>query len=638
MVVEPQMHPLEQKMMEILKSGREPNLTDFGGFNALLDSAASLASTRIMPEFLKLALQKGIASDEQANFICACVESATDDFIWQELVDLLWEASHLPNEINTRCFPLFLECAKNKKLKPVARAAGLDAALRWAINGERTQQLRLITTLLEVYDDDDPVYLARVAKIIGVSYAHWGENDLIAVLRRLVEIDGVADEAAFELGMCMLSNGLTAANRKDGLKAFEAALFWFDKSASCREFRPDARLYYACLRVLVEFSSNRDTSLLIDRVKEIKSESFMFHAWCLPEEAPPWMGSRAIEAHSWEMLALRLEGLAKHLNESSWWDPSLVVEPYLVRTYTASKSFLKQDSAGGVEQLIRPKIEKNLATNRYQYDLLKTWIDRSQGQPWHDEARLLLSKVEASSQNDEINCLTNEEGLIWISESKLPDGVKELIAGALRVQLDNMSHTESTVLGNCIEYATQNADYRECLNGRVLFNAILLWSLRFLSSRLDLTKKDAPAIHYMFEQKDGDLPSEDTIQADFFNFLYTNAMGTEIEVSNIAAGRADVRASYQSEEIVIELKRELKDSSFKALKHSYSAQAVAYQNTGIRLGFLLVLDLTEVRKHGIPHLSDLVQPTMVIRHDETEPRLLMILKVPGRRFYPSALQ
>jgi hypothetical protein len=88
---------------------------------------------------------------------------------------------------------------------------------------------------------------------------------------------------------------------------------------------------------------------------------------------------------------------------------------------------------------------------------------------------------------------------------------------------------------------------------------------------------------------------------------------------------------------VIEVKRELQDSSFDSLAASYEAQTTDYQNVSIRLGFLLVLDLSINNGDGTPHIRSLVQTRPVQRIRENHPRLLVIAKIPGNRKRPSDL-
>ena len=63
-----------------------------------------------------------------------------------------------------------------------------------------------------------------------------------------------------------------------------------------------------------------------------------------------------------------------------------------------------------------------------------------------------------------------------------------------------------------------------------------------------------------------------------------------------------------------------------------------FMYTGVEyLGFLLVLDQTEIRRSGTPHFSTLVHPLRLVREGEIDPRWIVIVKVPGRRVTPSQL-
>jgi hypothetical protein len=89
--------------------------------------------------------------------------------------------------------------------------------------------------------------------------------------------------------------------------------------------------------------------------------------------------------------------------------------------------------------------------------------------------------------------------------------------------------------------------------------------------------------------------------------------------------------------MVIEIKREMDDASFDSLVSHYAGQTTDYQNVSIRLGFLLVLDLTTPKLEGTPHIRSLMQCRSIQRLGESEPRHVVIVKVPGRRYLPSGI-
>jgi hypothetical protein len=153
-----------------------------------------------------------------------------------------------------------------------------------------------------------------------------------------------------------------------------------------------------------------------------------------------------------------------------------------------------------------------------------------------------------------------------------------------------------------------------------------------------MTKGHAPSIEYLFEREDGTLPKESSLQNDYYQFMTSALAGTvDIEVSDVGSGRADVIFKYRGERLVVEVKRENIDSSFGALEKRYAAQTSDYQNVSVRLGILLVLDQSEIRKSGTPHILSLVQPSRLVREAEVDPRWIIIVKMPGRRLTPSEL-
>jgi hypothetical protein len=152
-----------------------------------------------------------------------------------------------------------------------------------------------------------------------------------------------------------------------------------------------------------------------------------------------------------------------------------------------------------------------------------------------------------------------------------------------------------------------------------------------------MTKKDDPSVTYLFEAADGSLAPESALQDDYFRWLCTQSASGEMEPTNLGGGRADVALKNTGERIVIEVKRELQDASFDALAKDYVGQTTDYQNVSIRLGFLLVLDLTGSKTEGTPHIRSLIQCRPAQRIGESEPRHVVIVKVPGRRYLPSAI-
>lgn len=230
---------------------------------------------------------------------------------------------------------------------------------------------------------------------------------------------------------------------------------------------------------------------------------------------------------------------------------------------------------------------------------------------------------------------------IALALANLPEAVKTslgaVVCNAFALHLANLTQAEVDVVERCRAAVAKHPDHSSNLHGRAMFDAVLLWTVRFLQNRSEVTQNDDPTVAYLFEREDGSLPHEDELQADYFRWLTTNAAGTDLEPTNVGGGRADIRIKSSGERLVIEVKREMVDASFSALAAAYAAQSSDYQNVSVRIGFMLVLDLVQRKIDGTPHLTTLFETHEIPRSGEDIPRLIAIVKIPGRRMRPSDL-
>ena len=139
--------------------------------------------------------------------------------------------------------------------------------------------------------------------------------------------------------------------------------------------------------------------------------------------------------------------------------------------------------------------------------------------------------------------------------------------------------------------------------------------------------------------KGGDLRDhfERALQLDCMRAIHPVLGRTaHLEVSDIAAGRADILVEMHRTRLVIEVKREDADASHDALARKYGPQATEYSNTSARIGFLLVLDRS--RPDGSAgYIGEKVAVRLVRKLRDDEDRMLIIIVMPGRRRRPSSL-
>ena len=646
------MHPIEAELIEVVKSGRDWRLEDLGGITKLAPVARSLGRTPMMPELLHplvLGWNDATAADRDTHkgVLHDLLEEATTDFTLLETVDILEQHRPLPDNGDELCFMLFLAKAatKNHSLSGLARGAALDGAFRWAVNNRRWQ-LRLLDFFLGLAVGDDTEFLRRAAKIVGVAFSHWRDKELVEVLRKLAELEAVRPDAAFELGMAALAEAIDRADSNTATNTFQEARDWFGESAEAAENRPEAGLYLDGLDLLLSFQGGA-ASISLDTVNaRVQQHAFELHAWS-GGSGPPWLGARQTEAACWSALAGAVAGLADSLDEPSWWEPATVIEAGLLSVYNAGRSILRRDQHGGVEAMVRPRIRTSLATRAGQAHQVRTWVRQNATHQWAAEARDLITQIDAfveqSSGPENPSEAANEGTTLAaiIARSNLPEEQRTVLAGvvanAMSLQLANLTGAEVDVIEQCCKMARGHTDYSANMNGARLFDTALLWLVRFIFNRLELTKGDDPTGAYLFERDDGSLPHEDELQRDFFRWVATYAAGSDLEPTNVSSGRADIRLRSGPERLVVEVKREETDCSFDALFKWYAAQTTDYQNVSIRLSVLLVLDLATPNREGTPHLTSLFEMRRVYRSGESQSRLILIVKVPGRRKRPSDL-
>lgn len=648
------LHPLEKTLHALLVQGKKPRIDDLGGLDAIVQAVPSLAISPMAGEILLAVLRTvSEASGKDAHpwkeLIGRLVKEATSDVVLIEMVDATDACENLPEGVVDDVFMAFLQKAIDATgaFTGYTRAIALEGAFRLAVS-DRRMQFRLLDALLGINVTDEPEFLRHAAKIMGIAHSHWREEELVDVLRTISKCEEAAYEASFELGMAGLTSALDEPRRDVADSLFRDSLHWFKRAESMRETAPEASLYGECLTLLTDFEAHKTKLELRRRSAAIQKETFELLAWHADANAPAWLGARHVQAACWNDLAGTLASLADSLEEIGWWEPKVVIESQVLAAYSAGRTVLKRNRDGYLETLLRPRIEASIAQREGQAYLLKRWLAQNCEHDLVPEADAILSGIErVMSHRAEVPRNPTEAATVWapvaavLSQVRCSEDterrVKEVIANAFASSIENLSGAEIDILNHCLSSVENHIDHRDNLRGAKLFDTVLLWTVRFLKNRLEVTRKDDPSVAYLFEDSDGPLPLESALQNDYFRWLSTQAAAGEIEATNLGGGRADVVLKTTGERVVIEIKREMQNGSFDFLAESYARQTTEYQNVSIRLGFLLVLDLTVAKREGTPHIRSLVECHSICRTGEAEPRHVVIVKVPGRRYLPSAI-
>lgn len=212
----------------------------------------------------------------------------------------------------------------------------------------------------------------------------------------------------------------------------------------------------------------------------------------------------------------------------------------------------------------------------------------------------------------------------------------ELEAALHYRELTRPNRTQQRILGDLFRKLEEAPDFRDRLVG-MAFQLVVEKTLMFLTLRHDLSRLMAlPQCMYLFEGDDGKQKTkEQALHQDFYGSLKMSdlARHVETEVWEVGGGRADVLLRFDDFRFVVEIKRELNDPSPEGLRQ-YLGQSVLYHSTDVKLGLLLVLDLTEK-----PSGSASLEKSIWVDRSRPTPsddwRYVVVAVVPANRRKPS---
>lgn len=171
------------------------------------------------------------------------------------------------------------------------------------------------------------------------------------------------------------------------------------------------------------------------------------------------------------------------------------------------------------------------------------------------------------------------------------------------------------------------------------FKDLVELTVRFVADRQDMTRETAGARgRYLFAWAENEQPPhEKALQADYRDFLAGSIFGArlQVEARDIGGGRVDVRVGLDGFQFVAEIKRAFDDTGRDGAR-KYLGQTATYLGTNVRLGLLLVLDLTP-KPTGTPALENNIWVEAVsIAQDPSDLRHVVVFRVAGNRVDPSA--
>lgn len=634
------LHSIEQKIIQFLESSDDININHLGGVSYLYKNVNAICRSKFAPEILKLLADEfhSLNKKEQkqgVSIFITTLEFCNDEFLIQEILNIAFNTNNI---IRNSSLKVCLDQSANIEKNSLVRAWLLEAAFRFVLI-DKSKRFRLLSNLIEISVDDCPLYLRHASKILGLAYSNWQEPDLIGKLIELKDADLGDDEVWFELGMSYLLNALNSQEHDQALSYFLLAKDHFLKSIEFSGVRPDAEAYYTALLVLTSLTDSKNTLQYEGLIDQMIKSVTIYNAWHISQENSEWVNARNTEMSNWYLLISKLEHLLIHLNEPSWFEPKVVIETYLLNIYTSSRAILKRNKDGGLEKLIQPKIEGSLINEANKIYVLDKWLETQHGSEIEEVGRELKANLLKMKNWHQSETISHSE-ILEKSKSQLPVDSKtsldQFIKNCTSASVIEINPVTEQILIKVLKGVESNSSYKVDKVKRG-FDILLNQSITFLESRMNGTRKDFERLSYLFENKS--LPLEVALQDDLYNYLKGNLINAEITVekSNVSSGRVDINVSFGTFNFSIEIKRDWKDCSFEAIRSNYLGQGAEYLNTDVKLGFLMVLDLTK-KPHGMRSFESNIEVEIIKKDNDPIERAIVVIVVPGNRKKPSEIK
>lgn len=632
------MNNIEKILIEKLENKLPLSLSLIGGLKGIDENRSEILSSKFLGVIVSLTVDKqDVTNQATTNFITDLISDGlktnSDEFTVKEVILILCSNS----EKFSGCFNILMDLLRDPKRNSFLKAQYLLAAFQIAVNS-KVKKHYLIAFLLEEDNLGDQVYFPCYIKILGLSYSFFNDEGLFEKLSFLMS-NRDDNDGLYEIAMSYLHKGITARTHKEAYQNFLNAKTYFSKVDST--VQTNAYCYYLILELLFSYA---DDSYIVEKINELldkMEQSVMLSmGWHKIIDDIPWGKARNMEMINWFKLVKILKLSMESFQEISWFDPKIVIENYLLQLYNSNRTLLGVDDATGVNQLIQPVIQMKFNKNETYLYLLDRWIS---SQPEHElwsDARQLQADIRTYSEK----VYTGNE-LGTVDESALTVPFSNRIP---KSSLSNFEEFQKEYLGCLLNGTSLNlvAIFEKILNDlqvvpsfhispfSINFKIHVFNTLKFLESRIDGTRSNNPAVAYLFKKNQ----LEDALQNDYN--LYMSALPSDntvnVEVSDIAGGRADVVFNHLNHKFIFEVKRELANSSFENIRKKYLGQAAEYQNTGPKLGGLLVLDLT--KDGGSPGSIEDNVKVEIINNNGVPERAIFVVKVVGNRLTPSKIK
>lgn len=644
------MASIENLLVKRMECGLALDLAALGGEQAILAEAAALATSPLFDEVLAILCQAWPQVTKQTdleNFILSGFRVSEPTALANSL-DILFDCRTILERIASALSDILTARAKQRRtvLETLIAARALEGLLRLTLEN-LTPKYALLDVLTSIKSSESELFANHAARIISIAYDQWKENELLDALQRIVAIPEVSAEASFSLGLAMLNQAFEQVNKLAIYERLESAKKHFYDAISHSEERDDAVAYHAAIEVILGFPDPNQQTNAQRALERLQRSVSIRQFWLQDAHLPNWLIRLESSGVEWARLAAKIQEAKKNLTRPAWLNAASVLHQ-LFEVYQVSRAAHLNVNISGMEQILRPHIEESFLRSHAHLSVLDDWLHQNQtASEWQSTASLLRERIKilaeraTSSPADHLRggrfpLLATALGLdalagIRDEHCELLERLlrnNELARGALSIVGERIFSRITRQLESCRHYEG---------DVRISFDDLILRTINFLFSRMNLGKANAaPGQMYLFPwDVSTGAPHERELQIDYWNYLISGyGHQVRMEVSDIASGRVDIVLFYDRHRFVAEITRELVDAQPHNLKR-FLGQIAVYEATDVRLGLLLVLDLTD-KSRGIPHAE---QNVWVETHEVgsfADQRHVVVFRVLGNRINPSA--
>jgi hypothetical protein len=549
---------------------------------------------------------------------------------------------------------------------PLVAAAFIEGALRLAIAGfgNVLRTLAILTPVdVAAFDLD---YVERLPRLLGAALDVWATDRssgpaLRETLSALQDIPDAAADATFERGLDLLrqvADGVPG----EATSLLLAARRHFANTEAADEARHDAALYGAGIDAVMAFQRGSADEMRVAHAV-LGARLDQRAAWLQRTHIPAWRRPRDEAAYAWARLVVILDRAQQSIAPQAWLDAWRALDAIL-DAYVLDRSVIPVPGAlgqDGLALLFRPVIESSLTRRHTLLTQLRQAVDEAEhaAEPPAriDQLRRLRDRLDQLTVPADRPADHSPGPDVRLRErlgSVAPTLLVELGAtGAATVARQLDDDTLRLVEGIAYNAAIAQASTRDPVTARLLerlarqlsncadytggirhaFDALVAETVMFLATRHDLQR--SATVDYL--KPTSPPPREAHLQNDFADWLRRGQLAgrVDVEVPNVATGRADVKLGFGTTRFFVEVKRELRDASNHGLERSYLTQAADYSGTSATLGILLVLDLTS-HPTGVRHLSECAWVTRTRPANSSVDRYVVVAVVIGNRATPSS--